>query len=224
MALAIYTGSVGSGKSYHAVKDIVEKLSYRRHNTVVANFGITFNEKHVRKGVDRRFFYVSDEQLETPDHLMHLAIRNDWVGVEGRTLLVIDEAAVYFNSRDWNAKGDVRMKWIKFIVNSRKWGYDIVFISQDIRMIDRQMRSIIEHNVQHAKLNNFAWFKLIPIPIFVTVKRWLVADFKGQVRFHLLLPWVARRYDTMKLFDPEMIEKLKQELQQEVQPNDLVEA
>ncbi|WP_172200892.1 zonular occludens toxin domain-containing protein [Saccharibacillus qingshengii] len=212
MALQLYSGSVGSGKSYHAVKDAIDKLSYRRKNSVVANFAITFSDRQRKKGVDKRFFYVEDEQLETPDYLMELSIRNGWVGKEGSALLILDEAAVYFNARDWNAKGNTRMKWIKFIVNSRKWGYDITFIAQEIRMMDRQMRSIIEHDVQHAKLNNFAWFKFLPLPVFVTIKKWLAADFKGQVRFHLLLPWVAKRYDTMKLFDPEMLAQMQKDL------------
>lgn len=201
----VYTGSVGSGKTYHAVAKAFEKMSYRRKNKVVANFGLKFTGRQLKKGYNDRFFYITDEELETPEALIRLSFVNDWVGKEGMALLILDEAAVYFNARDWQAKAKTRMDWIKFIVNSRKFGYDIIFITQDIKMLDRQMRSIIEFNVKHAKLNNYFWFKWLPLPLFVASQKWLAGDFRGQVSFRFLKPWVANKYDTMKLFDPQLL-------------------
>lgn len=208
--MKIYTGPRGSGKTYHGVSDIFDKLSYRKHNKVVANFGVKFTKRQIeKKKYDEKFFHIPNDEL-TPDRLMELSAKHGWYKKEGSTLLLIDEAGLKFNSRDWHVKGSDRMDWIEFFVNSRKLGYDPVLIAQNIKMVDRQIRDIIEHNVKHARLNNLHWFKWLPLPVFVTITKWLIGDFKAQVKFHLMNPFVGDRYDTMKLFSPKIIKMIEE--------------
>jgi len=36
--------------------------------------------------------------------------------------------------------------------------------------------------------------------VFAVVYYWMHTKFRGSVRFMMLKPWVAKRYDTMRLF------------------------
>ena len=89
---------------------------------------------------------------------------------KAQTLIIIDEAQLIFNSRDWNGKNGDRMQWIKFFSQHRKYGYNIILIAQFDRMIDRQIRSLVEYEVAHMKMSNF--FKFLPFTSFMAVMRW----------------------------------------------------
>lgn len=73
--------------------------------------------------------------------------------IEKQTILVLDECQTFFNSRSWN-RAD-RADWIDFMRNHRKYGYDIYLISQDDKVIDKQLRSILEYEFEHRCVNNF---------------------------------------------------------------------
>ena len=128
----LYSGTPGSGKSYHAVVDAVKKLKRREKNRVIANFPL------VGKRITPNFEYWDNSEI-TISRLMDYARQHHRLGVEGQTLVVIDEAQCIFNSRDWNGKGivhnalkkqsDSRMDWIKFFSQHRKFGFNIILIA-----------------------------------------------------------------------------------------------
>lgn len=189
----LYLGSVGSGKSYHALKEGIEKTK-QRGGFVVANFPI----KAKTKKEEERWIYLEDF---SPKDLIRLSIERGSFGKEGRALVIVDEAGIKFNSRDWQVNPNERKEWIKFLSQSRKFGYDIILVAQDERMVDRQIRKLAEYNVKHIKLRNYKWMKLLPWQIFAVIRFWNGATFKGQVSFLFFNPFLAKRYDTMKLFD-----------------------
>lgn len=206
--IEIYVGAVGSGKSYHIMARGIAKIYSRKNNIVVANFPIRFSERDIKRGIDKRWIYLDDDELN-PMNLIKMSIENGYYGKEGHSLLVIDEAGVYFNARDWQVSVNTRKEWIKFISQSRKFGYDVVLIAQDARMIDRQIRSMAEYTVKHVKLRNYKWLKLIPWQIFAAVSYWAGGSFKGSLSFVLFNPLIARRYDTMRIFEiPEELKEL----------------
>lgn len=189
----LYLGSVGSGKSYHALKEGIEKTK-QRGGFVVANFPIKArNEKE-----NERWIYLEDF---SPKDLIRLSFERGSFGHEGRALVIVDEAGIKFNSRDWQVNPNERKEWIKFLSQSRKFGYDIILVAQDERMVDRQIRKLAEFNVKHIKLRNYKLMKLLPWQIFAVVRFWNGATFKGQVSFLFFNPFLAKRYDTMKLFE-----------------------
>lgn len=53
-------------------------------------------------------------------------------------LLVLDEAATFLNARTWAAKD--RQDLINWLLQSRKFGWDLLFLAQHQRLIDAQMR------------------------------------------------------------------------------------
>lgn len=72
---------------------------------------------------------------------------------EHQTLLVLDECQELFNNRTW-AKSD-RLDWIAFFREHRKYGYDIYLISQDDKVIDKQVRAVLQFKVEHRSVKNY---------------------------------------------------------------------
>ena len=144
----LYSGTPGSGKSLDCARMIYYTL--RRNKPVICNFDI--NTDYVSHS--DLFTHIENEEL-TPDYLMGYSknyFNNSGIK-EGQITVVIDECQMLFNSRDW-AKAD-RAGWNKFFQIHRHYGYDIILISQFDRMIDRQIRSLIEYEIIHRKVSNF---------------------------------------------------------------------
>lgn len=72
---------------------------------------------------------------------------------EGQTLLVLDECQELFNNRTW-AKKD-RLDWISFFREHRKYGYEVYLISQDDKVIDKQVRAVLQFKVEHRSVANY---------------------------------------------------------------------
>lgn len=210
----MYTGSVGSGKSYHATELGLQWIKRGKH--VVANFPIKKKKRrtkfmqHIEDKMFARWIYMPEI---TVPKLIALSIEKGWLGKESQCLLLIDEAGVYFNSRDWQIAGQARMRWIKFGSQSRKMGYDIIFVCQFDRMIDRQIRSLAEYEVKHLKANNsfmFRFLSIFRITLFLYVYRWYQTKLKANLRFGIYKPWIANRYDTMRTFNlDELIDEIR---------------
>lgn len=198
--ISIYTGSVGSGKSYHALKMGLQKISCVPDRYVIANFPINYSKNQKKAEREKRRWLFFEDKDITPDNLIKKSFELDIFGKEGHCLVIIDEAGIFFNARDWQIKGQERAEWIKFFSQSRKFGYDIILVAQDLRMIDRQIRSMADFEVMHKALNKYFWLSFLPFKTFAYVEYWMNTRFKGRVSFDILLPWVARRYDTMRLF------------------------
>ena len=184
----LYSGTPGSGKSLHQAIDIYYHLKYNR--PVIANFDINthiFNK-------DVQFTYINNLDLK-PELLVQIS--HDYFEnhrfKEGALKLYIDECQILFNAREWNKVG--RDKWLVFFTQHRKYGFDIYLVAQFDRMIDRQIRSLIEYEIVHRKMANFGLFgKLINIltlgNLFVSVCTWYPLKehvgfefFKGHKRY-----------------------------------------
>lgn len=135
MSLYVYSGVPGSGKTYHAVRDIWFNRAPVITNVQVA--GIS----------DVAVLPIGDI---TPRLLMAFSSRwfEEHPYRENSLLLVVDEAQLLFNSRTWN-DGD-RLDWLAFLSQHRKYGYKCIFIAQSIDMIDKQFRCLCEFDVRHT--------------------------------------------------------------------------
>jgi len=213
--ISLYTGSVGSGKSYHAIELGLDWLRVGKH--VIANFPIKapkrflFKRSAVRWQKKLERWHYKDEI--SVEYLMALSLEMGWFGKESQCLVVIDEAGIMFNSRDWQHEAKSRMKWIKFLSQSRKFGYDFIFVCQMDRMIDRQIRGLVEYEVRHLKANNsffLKWLSVFRVSMFLYVYKWYQTKMRGNVRASVYKKWVADRYDTMRIFNlEELIESMK---------------
>lgn len=193
----LYTGTPGSGKSYHAAEVIDRAL--RRNIPVIANFEINRNEKK-HKGD-----YVMIDTLDmTPDYFMRYAEEHFQPGHgEHQGIIIIDEAQIPFNSREGLNRN--RMKWISFFSKHRHYFYDIILITQHDRMLDRQIRSLVETEYKHRKLTNFGakgWLMIVIFhKMFVAVQYWYPIQEKVGSEFFNLRKKVCAIYDTFKRFE-----------------------
>ena len=198
--IELYLGPPGGGKSYHAIRSGLRHLGNGGY--VVANFPLLPSKDPKRRGFDaKHWHYVA----EVPDPEYLIAKSADWglIGKEGRILLILDEAQVIFNSRDWMIGGEKRKRWIRFFSQSRKLGYDIILICPDERMLDRQIRSCAEFRTKHYTLNQYWLLSWLPIKLFVAVRFWAGGAFRGKAEVFPLLKRVGNRYDSMRMFGGE---------------------
>ena len=185
----LYTGTPRSGKSLHAAERIV--MRSRFGEPVIGNFPCKLDR--YKKA---NYTYVPNHKL-TPKFLIEFSQKyfQDKPLKEGAILLVIDECQLLFNARDWQKKG--REGWLR---------YDILLIAQIDRMIDRQIRGLVEYEYVHRKLSNYGWRGILLRCVsfgagFIAVKIWYPMNEKvGQELFRARKKYYSI-YDTFALFD-----------------------
>lgn len=202
--ITLYSGTPGSGKSLHQAIDIYWWL----HNghPCICNFEINLDNIKIRDRKKLGEFYYIDNEILSPELLIkysQIYFKNHRFK-EGSIRLYLDECFLLFDARAWNKKG--RKEWISFFSQHRKYGYDIYLVAQFDRMIDRQIRSLIEYEVIHRKVKNFGrwgfFFNMIATgQLFVGVKMWyplkerISSDFfRGKKRYFEL-------YNTLDTFN-----------------------
>ncbi len=209
--ITLYTGTPGSGKSLHTIELILRCLRWKMY--VIANFPIKFSKREIEKGYDKRFIYWPNEDI-TIENLIGFALDTGMLKKmkESQCLVVIDEAGGRFNCRDFS-KSD-RREWIDFFSQHRKIGYDFVLVAQNDRMLDKQIRGYVEIEKKHRKLNNFGPFQMLPLKAFVAIEYWYTAKQRVASEFFLYKPWIAKRYDSMRMFSgftisPELLARIE---------------
>lgn len=197
----LYSGTPGSGKSLHTSRVIYWTL--KRGYPVIANFCINTGKIKKAKG---EFREVTNDSL-TPKHLIDYAMEyfHGERVKEGKILLVIDECQLIFNAREWNIKG--RNEWLSFFTQHRKFGYDVILVAQFDRMIDRQIRALIEYEQIHRKVSNFGIKGKILSAfclgnLFVSVKVWYPMKEKVSSDFFIAHKKYYSLYDTFGMFAP----------------------
>ena len=205
--IELYSGTPGSGKSLHMAKVIKEQI--QRGRPCIGNFQVNYgmippNFLTKKKG---EYICIDFDDL-TPDTLIHLSkrvfkemgrIKEDYI------LLFIDESQLYFNSREWNSKG--RKDWLKFFTLHRHYGYHIILVAQFDRMLDRQIRSLIEYECVHRKAGNigitgFLMNLLCLGGLHVSVSNHYSTKLKLRTTFFKCKKSLYKLYDTFALFDP----------------------
>lgn len=149
----LYSGTPGSGKSLHMAEVMRCRMHYGKA-PVVGNF--SFNARLARPRGYGSFYEISNVNL-SPDFLIDFSEQyrkeRRWRRIpEEHILLVIDECHLLFNSREWQKQD--RGAWISFFSQHRKLGYQVILVAQNDRMIDRQIRALIEYECIHRKVGN----------------------------------------------------------------------
>lgn len=167
--ITLYSGTPGSGKSLHLAKDIRDRAILGK--PTIANFPANLSK--YKRAV---FTYCPNDQM-TPDFLVQYSREyfKSHRFKEGAIWCVIDECQLVFNAREWQIAG--RAAWLSFFTQHRKYGYNIILIAQFDRMIDRQIRSLIEYEYVHRKISNFGIGGMILSlaaggKLFIAVQRW----------------------------------------------------
>lgn len=136
MSLYVYSGVPGSGKTYHAVSDMVDNPSC----PCITNISVC--------GLGN----VATIPLEkiTPDLLTSFS--SFWFSnepyKENSIFLILDECQLLFNNRRWNEPN--RLEWLAFFSQHRKYGYKVILICQSIDLIDKSFRCLCEFDIRHT--------------------------------------------------------------------------
>lgn len=201
--IELYSGTPGSGKSLHMAKEIRSRLRAKKR-FVIGNFFVNTKAIPKRKG---DYILVMNDRL-TPERLLrfsrklsrHLGRRLK----EGEILLIIDEAQLLFNAREW--QNISRNGWLSFFSQHRHYGYDIILAAQFDRMLDRQVRSLLEYETIHRKVSRFGAIGLIvglftKGNLYVAVQKWYPIKEKIDVDIFIGTHRIFDIYDSYNHFD-----------------------
>lgn len=201
--IVLYSGTPGSGKSLDTASTIFNWC--RRGAPIICNFPVNVDNIKVHR--KKIIHYIPNGDLD-PDELVRFS-KDYFKGKrckEDSILLVIDEAQLLFNARDWVKKGRDRWNW--FFTMHRHFGFFIILCAQFDRMLDRQVRGLIEYEYIHRKVNNMGWrgvlfgcLLLSPVGLFVKVKVWYPMKEKVGSEFFRCRKKYYSIYDTFALLD-----------------------
>jgi len=166
VSIHFISGKPGGGKSYYALRLIVDELRHTKRN-IVTNLSIipgnlaeflhkTYDDTF---GMSTRLRILSAEEAgefwlhpalysEIPEK-QQIRIRDSMVArpdfskraETGGTLFVIDEIHLYFNSRNWQSTGE---DCLFYLSQHRKLGDDVAAVTQHIGNVDKQFRSVAQ--------------------------------------------------------------------------------
>lgn len=196
--ISIYTGTPGSGKSYHVALRVWRALRSRRIKLIVSNVDFSIPEKYREKLIVIDNFHMTKQRLE---NIISERMQDGDKIREGQFLLVLDEAQLLFNARAWQATDS--KGWIEFFTQHRKMGYDVLLVSQSDGMIDKQIRSLIEYEVLHRKVVRFGligiFFKIF-FGDFIAISCWYGVRQKVDTEFLRYRRKIGKLYNTYQIW------------------------
>lgn len=136
MSLVVYSGLPGSGKSYHCVSDMVlNKTKPVITNMIVKNLDnvamLPLEEITPRLLEGFSAYYFRTHEFK-----------------ENQIILILDESQLLFNCRTWADKE--RFPWLEFLSQHRKYGYQVILVSQNIELLDKSFRTLCEFDIRHT--------------------------------------------------------------------------
>lgn len=201
MSMYLYSGTPGSYKSYHVVTEVLKWLSWGRD--VIANFPVDPSKFYSGKKLEKlgKFYFVPNTRL-TVDYLLEHHKQHHKPSIKAQTLIVFDEASIPFNSRQFDKKD--RMEWVNFFANHRHFNFDVILIAQNDRMLDRQIRSLLEYDYKFRALKNMNLAMMIASilcgGLYHIVEMWYPCRMKVDTKLCRFNIKKAKCYDTMALF------------------------
>jgi zona occludens toxin (predicted ATPase) len=150
MAIIGFCGTPGSGKTYEAVKKLIDNLLCGR--VIYTNI----------EGVEDP---ICQEMIKSVTGLSDLALRkqlnilepnqldNFWNHISPGCIVILDEIQKVFGSREWQSE---KNKMFGFWASThRHHGYEVILITQNIERIDSAVRGLLEWTYVFRKVNFF---------------------------------------------------------------------
>ncbi|MFH6893518.1 zonular occludens toxin domain-containing protein [Providencia huaxiensis] len=145
MAVYFVTGKLGSGKTLSAVYKIKDYLMKGRKVATNLNISLTGMFGYYAKNVN--LIRVPDKPSSFD--LECIGRGNSTYDESLNGLLVLDECGTWFNSRSWADKN--RQDLINWIAHARKLGWDVIFLVQNLHVVDKQSRLMFAEHVVYCR-------------------------------------------------------------------------
>mgnify|MGYP001602310389 FL=1 len=143
-----FEGTPGSGKSYEAVKKIIDNLMLGRVvYTNIDGIDDPLCREHIKS-----FSGLTDYELETRlIHLSNFDALEFYKIVPNKSLVVLDEVHKLYNNRNWQK--DINVRFADWSSTHRKSGNDVILVTQNLEKVDAQVRGLVEWTYRFKKLN-----------------------------------------------------------------------
>lgn len=197
MPITFYSGTPGSGKSYHMAKDIKSKLLLGRNIICSENIDLAKVSEDGKKKIGN--FVCKPIEEMSPEYFYLYAYENHVKGKEKQTYIIMDECHRLFNPRDWGRKD--RKEWLTFFSEHRHIGYEMILISQHDRQIDRQIRNQFEHEIKHRKINNMHILGFLFPTTFAFIEYYYGNKMVVSKQFVMFKKKIGNIYDYTAKFD-----------------------
>lgn len=160
-----YEGNPGAGKTYDAVRKIIDNLRLgRKVYTNIDGMGDSAKREYIGKllGFDDytlaiNFIWWDKTDSRWLDFTVQkkngIVISAVWTHIELHALVILDEAHTYFSNREWQS--ETNKAFSLWASTHRHYGFDVVLISQNLEKIDTHVRSIVEWTYRYRKINFF---------------------------------------------------------------------
>ncbi|AMO49463.1 hypothetical protein AKI40_3091 [Enterobacter sp. FY-07] len=147
MAVHVVTGKLGSGKTLVSVSRIQDYLL--RGRLVATNLNLKLHHMPRVGRFARKTHVIRIPDKPTLEDFHAIGRGTTSYNEADNGLLVLDECGTWFNSRNWADKS--RQPVIDWCLHARKLGWDIIFIIQDISLMDKQAREALAEHVVYCR-------------------------------------------------------------------------
>ena len=202
--IEIFEGRLGGGKSYSATVRMVDQV--RRGGIICTNVELKW--ENIKKYVERKWkLHLEDDQLiKITDEQVLFFHRYTPTGTPDLPVLVVlDEAHLHFNARDYSQTDKNARETLIFLTQSRKVHTDIIFISQSAYNMDKQFMRLVQFIWRFRDLSQW---KIPILSIKYPFQQILVCqyDYDGKTLlqrwFHKKDKEIFKLYNTHSLLKP----------------------
>jgi len=158
--LSIIQGDVGGGKTIFAVREMIRRAA----NGVRCYCNVEVDEKRIATYVQAvygvRYRMGTIVRLPDAEDVREWVHFIKWGTLQDPILVVLDEAQMFWNARDWATTAKEGGDMLSFLTQSRKAGVDLFIISQDENNIDKQFHRLAQFTVTARNMSHMA------VPVF----------------------------------------------------------
>jgi len=158
MGINLVSGLPGTGKSLTGLKQFILPALKKGRKVYTNIEGLDL--LRVSLYLDMEFndvekLLVYNDKFTTKMLLTH---------VDPNSLIVIDEAQVYWNNRDYASEENKSL--LPFLQKHRHYGLDIVFLTQNIDQLDVGIRRLCQVHYRLVRLSNVGLSKVIKVNVY----------------------------------------------------------
>lgn len=151
MSVYFITGHLGGGKG---VQSVGRLIAYAEQGRRIAG-NVEINLEKLCQNPRSKQSYIRLPDIPTSDDLHALGLGSETRAEDTFGALVLDECAVFLNSRDWQEKG--RRSIMAWLVHARKFRWDVFIQIQDVDALDSQIRKLLhEYTVDCLRLDKLS--------------------------------------------------------------------